>query len=53
MVLRAIIDTYQYMPVGTLPNIDALIAGGLTAAGSMFFAADYYNAANYRVFGSD
>ena len=39
MVLRAILDTYQFMPVGTLPNIDALISGGLTAAGSMFFAA--------------
>ena len=39
VVLRAILDTYQFMPVGTLPNIDALIAGGLTAVGSMFFAA--------------
>ena len=39
VVLRTILDTYQFMPVGTLPNIDALVAGGLTAAGSMFFAA--------------
>ena len=34
-----LLDTYQFMPVGSLPNIDALVAGGLTAAGSMFFAA--------------
>ena len=39
VVLRAIIETYQYMPVGTLPNINTIVAGGLTAAGSMFFAA--------------
>ena len=38
-MLRAIIETYQYMPVGTLPNINTIVAGGLTAAGSMFFAA--------------
>ena len=36
---RGDIDTPAFMPVGTLPNIDALVAGGLTAAGSMFFAA--------------
>ena len=33
------LDTYQFMPVGSLPNIDALVSGGITAAGSMFFAA--------------
>jgi len=39
VVLRAILDTYQYMPVGSLPNMDVLVAGGIKAAGSMFFAA--------------
>ena len=39
VVLRAVLDTYQFFPVGSLPNIEALVAGGLKAAGSMFFAA--------------
>jgi flagellar biosynthetic protein FliR len=39
VVLRAILDTYQFMPVGSLPNMDVLVAGGIKAAGSMFFAA--------------
>ena len=39
VVLRAVLDTYQFFPVGSLPNIDALVAGGIKAAGSMFFAA--------------
>ena len=39
VVLRTVMDTYQFFPVGSLPNIDALVGGGLKAAGSMFFAA--------------
>ena len=39
LVLHAILDTYQYMPVGNVPNLKALITGGLSAAGSMFAAA--------------
>ena len=39
MVLRAVLDTYQFLPIGTIPNINVLIAGGLSTAGSMFFAA--------------
>lgn len=39
VVLRTILDTYQFLPVGSLPNIDTLVSGGITAAGSMFFAA--------------
>ncbi len=39
VVLRSVLDTYQFMPIGTIPNIDVLIAGGLSTAGSMFFAA--------------
>ena len=38
-VLQAILDTYQFMPVGNVPNLKALITGGLSAAGSMFAAA--------------
>ena len=36
VVLRVILDTYQYMPVGALPNINTIVAGGLITAGSMF-----------------
>jgi flagellar biosynthetic protein FliR len=39
LVLQAILDTYQFMPVGNVPNLKALITGGLSAAGSMFAAA--------------
>ena len=39
LVLQAIFDTYQFMPVGNVPNLKALITGGLSAAGSMFAAA--------------
>jgi flagellar biosynthetic protein FliR len=39
LVLHAILDTYQFMPVGNVPNLKALITGGLSAAGSMFAAA--------------
>ena len=39
VVLRSVLDTYQFLPIGTIPNINVLIAGGLSTAGSMFFAA--------------
>ena len=39
IVLQAILDTYQFMPIGNVPNLKALITGGLSAAGSMFAAA--------------
>ena len=38
-VLQTILDTYQFMPVGNVPNLKVLITGGLSAAGSMFAAA--------------
>jgi flagellar biosynthetic protein FliR len=39
VVLRVMIDTYEFLPIGTVPNFAALIQGGITAFGSMFFAA--------------
>jgi flagellar biosynthetic protein FliR len=39
LVLHAILDTYELMPVGSVPNLNALVIGGLSAAGSMFAAA--------------
>ena len=39
VVLRSILDTYELMPVGSLPNIEVLVEGAISAAGSMFFAA--------------
>lgn len=39
LVLDAIVDTYHFMPVGSVPNLNALVIGGLSAAGSMFAAA--------------
>ena len=39
LVLDAIVDTYHFMPVGSVPNLNALVTGGLSAAGSMFAAA--------------
>ena len=39
MVLRAVADSYQFLPVGVMPNFPALVQGGIAAAGSMFFAA--------------
>ena len=32
-------DSYQFLPVGVMPNFPALVQGGIAAAGSMFFAA--------------
>ena len=39
VVLRAVADSYQFLPVGVMPNFPALVQGGIAAAGSMFFAA--------------
>ena len=39
VVLRAVADSYQFLPVGAIPNFPALLQGGIAAAGSMFFAA--------------
>lgn len=39
VVLRVMIDTYEFLPIGTVPNFAALIQGGISAFGSMFFAA--------------
>ena len=39
MVLRAVADSYEYLPVGTMPAFPLLIQGGIAAAGSMFLAA--------------
>jgi flagellar biosynthetic protein FliR len=39
VVLDAILDTYQFLPVGNVPNLKVLITGGLSTAGSMFAAA--------------
>ena len=39
MVLRAVADSYEYLPVGVMPAFPLLIQGGIAAAGSMFLAA--------------
>ena len=39
VVLRAVADSYAYLPVGAMPAFPVLIQGGIAAAGSMFFAA--------------
>ncbi|MBL6597164.1 MAG: flagellar biosynthetic protein FliR, partial [Candidatus Puniceispirillum sp.] len=39
MVLRAVADSYEYLPVGAMPAFPLLIQGGIAAAGSMFLAA--------------
>ncbi len=39
VVLRGMLDSYQYIPVGSVPNMEALIQGGISAMGSMFFSA--------------
>ena len=39
IVLRVILESYSYLPIGHLPAFGALIKGGISAAGSMFFAA--------------
>ena len=39
MVLRAVADSYEYLPVGAMPAFPLLIQSGIAAAGSMFMAA--------------
>ncbi len=39
VVLRAVSDSYQYLPIGVMPAFPVLVEGGIAAAGSMFFAA--------------
>ncbi|MAB64920.1 MAG: flagellar biosynthetic protein FliR [Marinovum sp.] len=39
LVLRAVADSYEYLPVGVMPSFPLLIQGGIAAAGSMFLAA--------------
>ena len=39
LVLRAVADSYLYLPVGAMPAFPVLIQSGIAAAGSMFFAA--------------
>ena len=39
VVLRAVADSYEYLPVGVMPAFPLLIQGGIAAAGSMFLAA--------------
>jgi flagellar biosynthesis protein FliR len=39
VVLRAVADSYAYLPVGAMSAFPVLIQGGIAAAGSMFFAA--------------
>ena len=39
LVLRAVADSYIYLPVGAMPAFPVLIQSGIAAAGSMFLAA--------------
>ena len=39
LVLRAVADSYTYLPVGAMPAFPVLIQSGIAEAGSMFFAA--------------
>ena len=39
LVLRAVADSYTYLPVGATPAFPVLIQSGIAAAGSMFLAA--------------
>ena len=39
LVLRAVADSYTYLPVGAMPAFPILIQSGIAAAGSMFLAA--------------
>ena len=39
LVLRAVADSYTYLPVGAMPAFPVLLQSGIAAAGSMFFAA--------------
>ena len=39
LVLRAVADSYTYLPVGAMPAFPVLIQSGIASAGSMFLAA--------------
>ena len=39
VVIRTMLDSYSYLPIGEMPAFGALIKGGIAAAGSMFLAA--------------
>ena len=39
VVIRTMLDSYSYLPIGEMPAFGVLIKGGIAAAGSMFFAA--------------
>tara|TARA_B100001093_G_scaffold373346_1_gene358324 strand:- start:859 stop:1689 length:831 start_codon:yes stop_codon:yes gene_type:complete len=39
LVLQAVADSYEHLPVGAMPSFPLLIQGGIAAAGSMFLAA--------------
>jgi flagellar biosynthetic protein FliR len=39
VILRAVFDTYELLPIGMMPNVAFLVQGGITAVASMFFAA--------------
>ena len=39
VILKAVCESYEYLPIGVMPAFPVLIQGGIAAAGSMFFAA--------------
>ena len=39
VVIRTMLESYSYLPIGAMPAFGALIKGGIAAAGSMFLAA--------------
>lgn len=39
IVIRTIIDSYEFIPIGRAPNFDLIISAGISSAGLMFSAA--------------
>lgn len=39
VVIRTMLESYSYLPIGAMPAFGALIKGGIAATGSMFLAA--------------
>ena len=39
VILRAIFDTYELLPIGMMPNVAFLVQGGINSVATMFFAA--------------
>ena len=39
VVIRTMLESYSYLPIGAMPAFGALIKGGIAAAGSIFLAA--------------